>query len=170
MGGTTGSTGAAAEAEAEPGGLAAEPQVSGAGVDTLPGMMTRMMAPAAESIEWAGLTAMAKLPTNSARSRLATVPHATLIAMNGHDTRNILGQGNLDDTITIKEIREGLVTAPGDRMDLTKGREKTLNDIIGSLRGTVAQIDKATPGVGTHHTERDITEVDSRGHNMTTIK
>ena len=90
--------------------------------------------------------------------------------MNGHDTRHILGRGNLDDPITIEDIREGLVTAPGDRVDLTKGGEETFDNVIGNLRGTVVQIEKATSGVSTHHTERDITEADSRRQHATTVK
>ena len=113
---------------------------------------------------------MAQLLTDSGRSRLAEEPHATLISVNGHDTRHILGQGNLDDPITIEDISEGLVTAPGDRVDLTKGGEETFDNVIGNLRGTVAQIDEATPGVRTHYTERDITEADSRRQHATTVK
>ena len=126
-------------------------------------MVTRAAAPAVETVEWARSAAMAQLLTASERRRLAAVPHATLAAVDGHDTRHILGQGNLDDPITIEDIRESLVTAPGDRIDFTKGGEEPFGDVIGNLRGTVAQIDKATPSVGTHHTERYITEANSVG-------
>ena len=71
-------------------------------------MVTGAAAPAVESIEWAGLTAMAKLLTDSARSRLATVPHATLEISDGHNARDILGHGNLEDTITIRNAKRSL--------------------------------------------------------------
>ena len=135
-------------------------------------MVTRAAAPAAETVEWARSAAMAQLPTDGARSGLATVPHATLVAVNGHQAqaRHILGQGNLDDTITVVDIREGLVTAPGDGMHFPKGGEELFDDIVRNLRRAVAQINEATPGVSTHHPERDITEADSRRQNTTTIK
>ena len=66
------------------------------GIGALPGMVTGAAAPVSESIEWAGLTAMAKLLADSARSRLATVPHATLEISDRHNARHILGHGNLE--------------------------------------------------------------------------
>ena len=133
-------------------------------------MVTRAASPAAETVEWTRSAAMAQLPADGARSRLATVPHATLVAVNGHNTRHILGQGSLDDTITVRDIREDLVTAPGDGMHFAKGGEEMFDDVVRNLHRAVAQINEATPGVGTHHTERDITEADSRRQNTTTIK
>ena len=100
-------------------------------------MVTLATAPAAESIGWRGPTAIAKLLTDSARSRLATITHVTLESSDGHIARDILGHGYLDDTITIKNVREGLVTTSRDRMGLTKGREETFDDVIWTLHGTV---------------------------------
>ena len=76
------------------------------GVNTLPGMVTMVAARAAETVEWALSIAVAKLLTDSAKSRLVAVPHATLVAMDRDDSRHILGQGNLDDPITIEDIRK----------------------------------------------------------------
>ena len=124
--------------------------------------MARTTAPAAESVERTGPATMAKLPTDGTGSRLATVPDTTLEPGDGYDTRHILGQGDLDDTVPIEDTREGLVTTTGDRVDLTKRREEPLDHIVGYFRRAVTEIDKATAGVDTHHTERDVTKADSR--------
>lgn len=92
--------------------------------------MTRTAAPVAESVEWAGLAAMAKLLVNSTKSRLTAVPNMTFKTGDRNNTRHILGQGNLDDAITIKNARESLMTASGDRVDLTKGREEAFSNIV----------------------------------------
>ena len=66
--------------------------------------------------------------------------------------------------------REGLVTTSGDGMHLTKRRKETANYIIRDLSWTVAQVDDATPGICTHHTERVATELNPSGHNTLTLK
>ena len=81
---------------------------------------------------------MAELLTDNARSWLTTIPHTTLKTSDGDNARNILGQGDFDDTIAIKNAREGLVTTSGDRMDFTEGGEKTLDHIIRNLGRAVA--------------------------------
>ena len=100
-------------------------------------MMTRAAASAAECIEWAGPGAMAELLTDNARSWLATIPHTTLETSDGDNARDILGQGDFDDTIAIKNATEGLVTTSGDRMDFTVRGEKTLHHIIRNLRRAI---------------------------------
>ncbi len=89
------------------------------------------MAPAAETVERASPTTVAKLPTDGTGSRLAAVPNATLESSDGHNTRHILDQGSLDDTVPIKNAREGLVTVTADGMDLPKRGEKRLTTSSG---------------------------------------
>ena len=125
-------------------------------------VMARTTAPEAESVERTGPATMAKLPTDGTGSRLATVPDTTLEPSDGHDTRHILGQGNLDDTIPIKNAREGLVTTTGDRMDLTKRREEMFDHVVRYFRRAVTEIEEVTAGVNTYHTERDVTKANSR--------
>jgi len=81
---------------------------------TITCVMARTAAPAAESIEWAGLAAMTQLLADGTKSRLAAVPDTTLKTSNRDNARHILGQGNLDDTVTIEDTRESLVTTSGD--------------------------------------------------------
>ena len=81
---------------------------------------------------------MAELLTDNARSWLATIPHAALETGDGDNARDILGQSDFDDTIAIKNPREGLVTTTGDRMDLTEGREEAFDHVIRNLGRAVA--------------------------------
>ena len=81
---------------------------------------------------------MAELLTDNARSWLATIPHTTLETGDGNNARDILGQGNFDDTIAVKNARESLVTTSGDRMDFTEGREETFDHVIRNLGRAVA--------------------------------
>ena len=55
--------------------------------------------------EWAAPGVMAELLTDNARSWLAMIPCATLETSNGENPRDILGQGDFDDTIAIKNAR-----------------------------------------------------------------
>ena len=123
--------------------------------------MARTAALAAETIERAGPATMAKLPTDGTGSRLAAVPDTTLEPSERHDTRHILGPGNLDDAVPIKNAREGLVAAAGDRMDFSKRGEEPFDYVVRNFRRAVTKVDEATAGVNTHHTERDVTEADS---------
>ena len=84
-------------------------------------------------------------------------------------SRHILGQGNPDDPITVTNAREGLVPTTGDQVDLTKGQEKAPYHVVRNLSRAVANIDQATPSVGTHHAKRGVTEEDPSGDNTITF-
>ena len=128
-----------------------------------------MVAPTADSTEWAGLAAMAKLFKDGTKSGLATVPHLTLKTRDGDITRHILGQGNPDDPITIANAMEGLGATMGDQVDLTKGQEEAPHQVFRNLSRAVMEIDQATPGVGTHNAKRGVTEEDPSSDNTITF-
>jgi len=62
------------------------------------------------------------------------------------------------------------VKTTGDGVDLSERREETADDIIRDLSWAVAQVDDATAGICTHHTERVATELDPGGQNTFTFK
>ena len=53
-------------------------------------------------------------------------------------------------------------------MDFTKRGEETFHHIVRYFRGAVTEVDEATAGVNTHHTERDVTEANSGGDDAIT--
>ena len=112
---------------------------------------------------------MARLFTDTAKSWLAPVPHVTVEPRDTDGSRDILGQGHLDQTVAIVDPMKGIMRTTGDRVDLTKGREETPHSTFGHLSSAVAEVDETGSGLHTDHTKRHITVTDAVGNCSITV-
>lgn len=68
---------------------------------------------------------MARFLTDTTKSRLAPIPLPAVKTRDTYGGWGVLCQGHLNEEVAIEDPREGIMGATGDRMDLTKGQEKT---------------------------------------------